>query len=289
MAKLHFFMAISRGFTPFLTKYQTDQPMIPFLGQDLASLVKSMLKRFIKKEEVPSGRERISQFDVTDKKKWVLHSHVDTGMGAESILKALRASNTVSQLAVREFNDDCIKGLSAMCKKMLEKSPLKYPLVRQLVCLDPKTMHQDADICVRNMKKIVQTLINNKQLAGGVSAGDTVVQQFSSFLETEAKDSSFESFTVAESRVDTFLHDEMQKSNYAELWSTTKTLLLLSHGQATVERGFSINKEVEICNMQEDTVVAHRLVCDYITVCGGHWGSIQSSHYQGALQLCKFC
>ncbi|CAJ1069773.1 uncharacterized protein LOC119021703 [Xyrichtys novacula] len=42
-----------------------------------------------------------------------------------------------------------------------------------------------------------------------------------------------------------------------------------SHGQATVERGFSINKEVETCNMHEETMVTQRLICDYVTVCGG--------------------
>lgn len=46
-------------------------------------------------------------------------------------------------------------------------------------------------------------------------------------------------------------------------------LLVLSHGQATVERGFSINKEVETCNIQEDTLVAHRIVCDFVSSHGG--------------------
>ena len=30
-----------------------------------------------------------------------------------------------------------------------------------------------------------------------------------------------------------------------------------------------MNKEVEMCNMQEGTVTAHRLICDYVTVSGG--------------------
>lgn len=31
-----------------------------------------------------------------------------------------------------------------------------------------------------------------------------------------------------------------------------------------VERGFSVNKEVETCNMKEDTAVAQRMICDYV-------------------------
>ncbi|XP_072571938.1 uncharacterized protein [Paramormyrops kingsleyae] len=68
-------------------------------------------------------------------------------------------------------------------------------------------------------------------------------------------------------RLDIFLSSAMEP--YPELWAFCKKLLLLSHGQATVERGFSINKEVESDNMQEDTVVTQRLVCDYIIQHGG--------------------
>ena len=95
------------------------------------------------------------------------------------------------------------------------------------------------------------------------------MQQFGDFLDAEAKDVSFKMFIITDpdSRVDTFLYDKM--NGYKQLWDVCRKLLLLSHGQATVERGFSINKEVEICNMQPDTIIAHRQVCDYVTVCGG--------------------
>ncbi|GBM74427.1 Beta-mannosidase [Araneus ventricosus] len=50
-------------------------------------------------------------------------------------------------------------------------------------------------------------------------------------------------------------------------------LLLLSHGQATVEKGFSVNKKVEVENMKELSDVSQRLICDYInsTEYGGRW------------------
>ena len=46
-------------------------------------------------------------------------------------------------------------------------------------------------------------------------------------------------------------------------------LLLLSHGQATVERGFTVNKQVETCNILEESMEALRLICDKVSVCGG--------------------
>lgn len=76
------------------------------------------------------------------------------------------------------------------------------------------------------------------------------------------------SYRQTKTRLDIFLHGVLGQS-YNELWSFSKKLLLLSHGQATVERGFSINKEVETCNMQEETMVSHRLICNYVSICGG--------------------
>ena len=40
IAKLHFFLAISRTFYHFLTNYQTDEPVLPFFANDLSELLK---------------------------------------------------------------------------------------------------------------------------------------------------------------------------------------------------------------------------------------------------------
>ena len=48
-----------------------------------------------------------------------------------------------------------------------------------------------------------------------------------------------------------------------------KSLLLLSHGQPRVECGFSVNRQVEIANLNEDNFVAKHLICDHVTSMGG--------------------
>ncbi|XP_053084039.1 uncharacterized protein LOC113541107 [Pangasianodon hypophthalmus] len=98
---------------------------------------------------------------------------------------------------------------------------------------------------------------------------NVIAQQFETFLFNDARAESFKNFspTEANSRVDNFLHQHMSTSS-PELWSFMKKLLMLSHSQATVEHGFSVNKDVETCNMDEETVVAQRLVCDYVRVYG---------------------
>ena len=46
-------------------------------------------------------------------------------------------------------------------------------------------------------------------------------------------------------------------------------LLLLLHGQASVECGFSVNRQLDVANRQEGTYVAQRIICDHIHfICG---------------------
>ena len=68
---------------------------------------------------------------------------------------------------------------------------------------------------------------------------------------------------------DWILFERMANECYKSLFSVVKLILILSHGQATVERGFSVNKEVEVENLKEHTLVAERIVCDHVNSVGG--------------------
>ena len=63
--------------------------------------------------------------------------------------------------------------------------------------------------------------------------------------------------------IDSLLLGHMTLARFEKLQKTVKLLLLLSHGQATVEQGFSVNKQVECENMQVKTLVSQRLIYDH--------------------------
>ncbi|XP_073321500.1 uncharacterized protein [Pagrus major] len=128
-------------------------------------------------------------------------------------------------------------------------------------------MYREPEKCRKYMKGLVQRFLQEKQLAS-TFAGDVILQQYDKVLSLESRSINFLSFPPMQKRLDLFLSGVL-KEPYPELWAFCQKLLLLSHGQATVERGFSINKEVECDNIQEDTVVTRRLVCDYIIQHGG--------------------
>ncbi|KAI4803093.1 hypothetical protein KUCAC02_006650 [Chaenocephalus aceratus] len=189
IAKLQFFFAISRTFSPFLLKCQTDEPVMPFLAKDLAELLKSLLRRFVKRELLEDITPlKLTKVDAADEKNWVSPMNADIGLGAESVIKALQSKpgSRVGELSVLTFRKECMKGLAAMVKKVQEKSPLKFPVVRHIACLDPTNMSRDPEWCIGKMS-VVQRFLEDKQLAGGVSAGDVIVQQFERFLSVEGR------------------------------------------------------------------------------------------------------
>ncbi|XP_056151046.1 uncharacterized protein LOC130125494 [Lampris incognitus] len=91
LTKLQFSKAVARTFNPFLKKYQTDGPVMPFLCKDLAELTKSLLRRFIKRELLQDVTTlQLTRLDVADKKNWLCPQDIDIGLGAESILKSTK-------------------------------------------------------------------------------------------------------------------------------------------------------------------------------------------------------
>ncbi|MGH0146663.1 UNVERIFIED_CONTAM: hypothetical protein FKN15_038605 [Acipenser sinensis] len=52
---------------------------------------------------------------------------------------------------------ECLKGLTAMNKKILDKRPLKYSLVLNISCLDPRKMSKKLEICVPITQELLKS------------------------------------------------------------------------------------------------------------------------------------
>ena len=90
------------------------------------------------------------------------------------------------------------------------------------------------------MKSVLQIMEHANVLR---ESPDIIMQEYHTNIDVVMQDHTFGSFSCALD-VDTFLFENVHE-NYPTVWRVMKQLLLLSHGQATVEKGFSINKEVE--------------------------------------------
>ena len=54
------------------------------------------------------------------------------------------------------------------------------------------------------------------------------------------------------------------KKEYEDIWSICIIVFISSRGQSNIERGFSVNKEILVENLSTSSLIAQRLVYDYL-------------------------
>lgn len=190
-------------------------------------------------------------------------SQVDIGFAAGTSLKQLRSSKKVSERQALEVRLDSKRLLISLLDKLLKKAPLQYTLVRNMQCLDPTHMARSKEQCVRQMTRMLHTLVECKHIDEAVC--DDTLREFREVCDMASCQANFRDFDRKVDRVDTLLFETVgTKPSFSTVWIVMKLVLVLSHGQASVERGFSINKEVIVENQKELSVVAQRLIVDHV-------------------------
>ena len=134
--------------------------------------------------------------------------------------------------------------------------------------MKPSVICKDHERGVSQLTKALKTLCSHKLLT--LAECDTVVRQYKEFVRASASETSFLKFSPTQDRLDSLLAEALSdKKEWELLWAVIKKLLLLSHGQASVERGFSMNKEMVSENQKEHSLIALRVVKDYLQHGGG--------------------
>ena len=146
----------------------------------------------------------------------------------------------------------------------MEPSPLGSVIVRNASALDPRDILMILmEKAKKKMKSILNHLINLKQVAPVFL--DKALYQFTDFLmEAKVSQGMFIEFNKESDRLDDFYFKECNINWYKELAAVVKILLTLSHGQASVEQGFSENNTVLAQNMKVESTVTCCLIKDHL-------------------------
>ena len=126
IAKLGFFSYLAGMFKPFLTAYQTDRPMIPFLYGDLFKLLKNIFSVIIKPDimnkcETPL---KMKERNLYSSAGHLVAKEIDIGFVALTHVQELRRRDKVSKTCVLAFKKSVRKCVIATIEKLLEKSPV---------------------------------------------------------------------------------------------------------------------------------------------------------------------
>ena len=137
-AKLKFLLSVANQLKPFLTRFQTDKPVMPFMAGELFDSIRGLTQRFVKRSvtERAKSRTKLLTVDFTKEENCLSSLGVDIEFGAKVSLKKVK----VSELLRLHFQRTCIKFFTATTAKIIEKSPVRYQMVSRLSCLDPDIM-----------------------------------------------------------------------------------------------------------------------------------------------------
>ena len=115
----------------------------------------------------------------------------------------------------------------------------------------------------KKYKSLLTRLINLKYVLSVFS--DKAMNQFTDFVrQSRVHQGIFLEFNPEKDSLDDFYFKKCTLNKYKELASTVKIFLTLSHGQASVERGFSVNGTVLEQNLNKKSITARHLVKDHM-------------------------
>ncbi|KAL5510112.1 hypothetical protein EMCRGX_G005601 [Ephydatia muelleri] len=179
-AKLNFALTLAKQVQPFLTKYQSDSPLLPFLVLDLLDMLKSIISKFLTAEFAAQLKTctQLSKVDLRDRSH---HKQVDLGFSAEMYLQSAEFRKMkISDKDILGIRISAKEALITFTEKVLEKSPMRYPLARSISCLDPHFIAQSPDACKTMLTRMLKSLVDAKRLQGSVC--DEILQQFEHFM-----------------------------------------------------------------------------------------------------------
>ncbi|KAJ8386093.1 hypothetical protein AAFF_G00176870 [Aldrovandia affinis] len=245
--------------------------MIPYLADDLFTILKRLLQRFVTDDTLKRVKTpvKLSSEDFKDRANHKDASVINIGFVADKLLSELRVRKKVSERDVLMVRKETKEFLVTAVTKLLEKCPLKYTLVRNLAWLDPQKIKENPDRCEKQLRLCLQIISSAGQIRENKC--DTILNQFRDFaVICKTSEDASQWPTGAHSRLDTFFHALLAKEHpFKELWDIVQKVILLSHGQASVERGFSVNKNITVTNMKEITLIAQWVIVDHLHHVGG--------------------
>lgn len=258
--KLSFFSLIATNLEIFLRKYQSNEPLVPFLFKDLDLIFRSLLERIIKKDYLIKKTNELLKIDFDDNNIYCPYKQIDLGFRTKKFLKESQASESEKLCFLR----DCRYFISALIKKLIERSPLKFKATKMFSCLDPNNLFNDMDLSKKGFNQLLEIFTDGNLI--DLEIAEYAMCQMNIFLNNiDTFKTTYESYKLSPLRLDKFYGSIfLNKLEYKDLFSIIKMVLCLSHGNADVESGFSVNKYMLVENQMESSLIARRQVYDAI-------------------------
>ena len=144
---------------------------------------------------------------------------------------------------------------------------MQFSFVQNARSLDPVLMARFPEVSSQRFTKLADRhCALNKISANTADKSKNQYADLVNMARFEHKE-MFLDLRMKSDRVDVFLIDLFSEKSHAYLLVVIKIICIISHGQSLTERGFSVNKEVNDCNMLEESLICQRVVYDALQAC----------------------
>lgn len=245
-AKIFFMISIAEELQSFLTVFQSNSPLFPFLYREIMRLIYNVGNRFL--------TEII--YDTKIDKKFVKSIlQIEIGFGATEALKGFSVAECL------EFREQCLVFMKGLYSKLIEKLPFNNDVVKGASCLTPEIM-LDSKKNESRIKVILQQFVEYNILEAEVA--DSVKRDYLSICNDHLIIRYLKTYRNGD-ELDKFLFEMNEIHSLSrDLVEFIKIVCVLFHGQAAVERSFSENKEFLVANLTEESLIAQRHIFNHM-------------------------
>jgi hypothetical protein len=154
--------------------------------------------------------------------------------------------------------------------KLVEKSPLAQNVVKAASSLSPLLLQNDSSLCLKRFRSLVKLLASSGWITH--QDADAAKEQLFMMYSDSQCASVLQNFNVQTDRLDDFYTNlfsgQKVLADCEELQRIVRLILMFSHGQASVESGFSVNKSLLVENLSDRGLIAQRVVHEAIRKAG---------------------
>lgn len=221
----------SKIFSRFLKTFQKEEPLIHILYSELENLITTIMLRFVKGDVIV----KFTSIDPNTFFKDVEHLLDTRDIDIGSVVRSKFLEDKVSEKEEMMFKFSARKHYIAVCTHIIVKSSMcNNSLIKYLQCLQPGMISQPKS--VKFIMKVAEALPHDCNL-------DKVCEEWK-LLQID-KSVDLQALSNTFTRIDHFWHNifclktESNDFKYPNLATVIKQALVFSHGNASVERGFS--------------------------------------------------
>lgn len=261
----------------FLVGFQSGSPMVFVMYDGFEKLLYNLMATFMKQSAIMNRSTRLEARELGR----VNLKNVTLQKTLNSCNPGARARRLISELESQKKDLTMLKTNLLLClidttQYLQEHLPLESTFLRDARCLNTENKNMGSAFGrLAYMMCVVLKNTNNKQPD---EFSDVIKRQYSHYQTVPFdRTAQVEEFWR---KVDAYIDPEGRRW-FAQLANLARNCLVVSHGNADAERGFSINKNMlhDRLSMNESTIVALRLVKQSIELHGGQVSSEKSRYH----------